>query len=395
MLREVSFPNVRHGKDHGTLRLTSKHILFQKHNNSSQETDDQQPKPLKLSWTQIAKCPVSPKNHPKALLRIVSHSNKSKTFEFDNRTELLKAKRNAQQRLNECKRANCSSGSGANGAKKMNAASTRNTISTTKKKRTSNKSIPAGTKAFNKEKSLKKQATIDSVGKTAEDKQTTAKAGDTLRDEERPYCRSPKEAKMDSKDVVVGRPQKYLAVARRTIRPALALVVAILWLIFYAKALRNCFLFQVQLKNRMTGEPIEETMRGYGYFVREMEPGQESDYGLCVRYTPVEINETFNDTWFSAGKAFAQMGLITGILFCWSLLLVVFPAMPFPFCSQRGLAVFLYGVSFMSQGLQFLVFGTNFCATHICKVGPGTGSACLSFTFWAILGFVWFQQCRL
>lgn len=411
---EALFRYVRYGKDHGTLRLTSKHVIFQK---LSQNGD--QPKALKLSWTQIAKCPVSPEKHPKALLRVVSHANKSKTFEFDNRTELLKARRYAQQQLRELQGDQKKTGSGVSDGK-VKDATRNNTIEEKNTIKTENEQSIPGLGVDEKEKLRKKQSTISdpkesdaettdsrsgmsevrriaskSSPQLPEDLTEKAKAGDKPSDEVEPF-QTKQEIKMGPNHGSVdaeepgsdNRRQKCLSITGRAVRPTLTLVVAILWLIFNVASIRSCFMFQVQLMNLKTKEAIEETMRGYGYFVREVEPGQVPDYGICVGYTPIEENETFNDTWFSAGKAFAQLGLITGVLFCGSSLLLVFPVVPFPYFSRQRLLVFLFCVSLMSQGLQFLVFGTQFCATHICKGGPGTASACVAFFCWMMLGFV-------
>ena len=411
---ETSFRHVRYGKDHGTLHLTPKHVIFHKISKNSDQT-----KPLKLSWTQIAKCPVSPEKHPKALLRIVSHADKSKTFQFDNRTELLSARRYAQQQLRRLQGEQKHSSSGANDGKMKgsNRSNTPKEKSTIKIKKV--QSIP-GFGADKKEKLQKKQsrisdpkesATVTSDSKSGqleameiatissrqetEDTAEKTKAGDKSSDEAQP-CQTQKDIKMEANHGGVDeeapgndhRQQKYLTIAGRAIRPTLILVVAILWLLFNVASFRSCFMFQVQLMNVETKEPIEGTMRGYGYFAREIDPGEVPDYGTCVGYLPIEENETFNDTWFSAGKAFAKLGLSTGVLFCGGFLLLVFPVVPFPYFSRRRLFVFLFFVSMVSQGFQFLVFGTQFCATHICEVGAGTASACISFFCWVLLGFI-------
>ena len=46
------------------------------------------------------------------------------------------------------------------------------------------------------------------------------------------------------------------------------------------------------------------------------------------------------------------------------------------------LLLWIYLLAAIFQGLGFLGFGTNFCATHICKVGPGTSMAICSFMMW-------------
>jgi len=152
--------------------------------------------------------------------------------------------------------------------------------------------------------------------------------------------------------------------------------------------LRHCFLFHVQLKNLATGEPIEETMRGYGYFAREAEPGQIPDYQSCVAYTPVEENETFDDWWFLTGKMCAARAAALGTISTVLLFICVVVLMSFKSfraiiirCGSCAIplkrvlffiVIGCYTTTTILQGLSFLVFGTKFCQNHICKVGEGT-----------------------
>lgn len=145
-------------------------------------------------------------------------------------------------------------------------------------------------------------------------------------------------------------------------------------------ALRHCFFFQVQLQNLKTGEPIEETMRGYGYFAREIEPGQTPDYQNCVAYTPIEENETFNDWWFKSGQFFNTFALALGGL--GMLIIMSTCCLAFHVHMFEKLLLWIYLLAGICQGLGFLGFGTQFCATHICKVGPGTAMAISAFMMW-------------
>jgi hypothetical protein len=160
----------------------------------------------------------------------------------------------------------------------------------------------------------------------------------------------------------------------------MAVILAIASFVSGIFSIRHCFFFQVQLQNLKTGEPIEDTMRGYGYFAREIEPGQQPDYQNCVAYTPIEENETFNDWWFKYGQFFNCLALALGGL--GMVIIMTTCCLAFHTHMFEKLLLSIYLLAAVSQGLGFLGFGTNFCATHICKVGPGTAMAISSFMMW-------------
>jgi len=160
----------------------------------------------------------------------------------------------------------------------------------------------------------------------------------------------------------------------------MAVLLAVAGFVSGIFSIRHCFFFQVQLKNLETGEPIEETMRGYGYFAREIEPGQIPDYQNCVAYTPIEENETFADWWFKAGQFCNSIALALGGL--GMLILCTTCCLAFHTHMFEKLLLWIYLLAAIFQGLGFLGFGTNFCATHICKVGPGTAMAISAFMMW-------------
>ena len=160
----------------------------------------------------------------------------------------------------------------------------------------------------------------------------------------------------------------------------MAVVLAVSSFVSGIFSIRHCFFFQVQLQNLKTGEPIEDTMRGYGYFSREIEPGQQPDYQNCVAYSAIEENETFNDWWFKYGQFFACLALALGGL--GMLIILTTCCLAFHTHMFEKLLLWIYLLAAIFQGLGFLGFGTNFCATHICKVGPGTAMAISSFMMW-------------
>merc|ERR1712083_727117 len=111
------------------------------------------------------------------------------------------------------------------------------------------------------------------------------------------------------------------------------------------------------------GEPIEETMRGYGYFSREIEPGEQPDYQNCRDYTYEEENLTFNDWWFKYGQFFSCLALALGGL--GMLIITGTCCLAFHTHMFEKLLLWIYLLAAIFQGLGFLGFGTEFCATHI------------------------------
>ena len=121
-------------------------------------------------------------------------------------------------------------------------------------------------------------------------------------------------------------------------------------------------------------------MRGYGYFAREIDPGEPPDYQNCVAYTPNEENETFNDWWFKSGQFFNTFALALGGL--GMLIIMSTCCLAFHVHMFEKLLLWIYLLAGICQGLGFLGFGTKFCATQICKVGPGTAMAISAFMMW-------------
>lgn len=144
-------------------------------------------------------------------------------------------------------------------------------------------------------------------------------------------------------------------------------------------AIRTCFFFQVQLQES-DGEPIEGTMRGYGFFSHEIDPGETPDYEQCVAYTTEQLETNFNDWWFNYGKVFITMALALGALG----MLIIFTTVCLAFHTHmfEKLLLWIYLLAAIFQGLAFLAFGNKFCADNICKVGPGTAMAISSFMMW-------------
>ncbi|CAB9498667.1 expressed unknown protein [Seminavis robusta] len=160
----------------------------------------------------------------------------------------------------------------------------------------------------------------------------------------------------------------------------MAVILAVVAFVSGIFSIRHCFFFQVQLQNLETGEPIEFTMRGYGYFSREIEPGEEPDYQNCRAYTVLEEQETFNDWWFHYGQFFNTLALALGGL--GMLIIATTCCLAFHTHMFEKLLLWIYLLAAIFQGLGFLGFGTNFCSTHICKIGPGTAMAISAFFMW-------------
>jgi hypothetical protein len=160
----------------------------------------------------------------------------------------------------------------------------------------------------------------------------------------------------------------------------MAVIMAVAGFVSGIFSIRHCFFFQVQLQNLETGEPIEETMRGYGYFSREIEPGEAPDYQNCRAYSQQENDITFNDWWFHYGQFFSTLALALGGL--GMLIILTTCCLAYHTHMFEKLLLWIYLLAAIFQGLGFLGFGTNFCATHICKVGPGTAMAISSFMMW-------------
>lgn len=160
----------------------------------------------------------------------------------------------------------------------------------------------------------------------------------------------------------------------------MAVAVAIGAFVSGVFSVRSCFFFQVQLDNELTGEPIEETMRGYGYFSREVEIGEDPDYDSCIAYTPEELKDTFNDWWFKYGQFFATLALALGGL--GMLIICTMCCLAFHLHMFEKLLLWIYLLAAICQGLAFFGFGTHFAKENICKVGPGTGMAISAFMMW-------------
>lgn len=129
-----------------------------------------------------------------------------------------------------------------------------------------------------------------------------------------------------------------------------------------------------------TGEPIEGTMRGYGFFAHQVDPGEPPDYQQCIAYTPAQTQLNFNDWWFNYAKVFITLSLALGGLG----MLIIFTTCCLAFHTHmfEKLLLWIYLLASICQGLAFLAFGNKFCAEHICKVGPGTAMGISTFMMW-------------
>ena len=144
-------------------------------------------------------------------------------------------------------------------------------------------------------------------------------------------------------------------------------------------AIRTCFFFQVQMMEP-SGEPVEGSMRGYGFFSHEVDPGIEPDYEQCIAYQPAETEMNFDDWWFQYAKYFIIIALALGALG----MLIIFTTCCLAFHTHmfEKLLLWIYLLAAICQGLAFLVFGNHFCSDYICKVGPGTAMGISTFMMW-------------
>ena len=156
---------------------------------------------------------------------------------------------------------------------------------------------------------------------------------------------------------------------------------------------KGCSVMLIQLQNTKTGEPIEETQRGYGLEAREIEPGEipDSPNSMCREYTPVEQEETFSDQGFVMGEEASQRAIVYGSILCGLVLVgpTLIYCLPYTTTIQkytiRWILVFFCFSAIVSQALSFQVFQTQFCQNHICKKGPGVGPALFAILMWILL----------
>lgn len=95
-----SYQPVLHKKAEGKLDLTNDGIKFV--SLSSDENNGNNTTATNVPWMQVAKHQVSPANHPKSLLKIVlADGSKPLTFQFSNRPDLEKARKEISQQIQQ------------------------------------------------------------------------------------------------------------------------------------------------------------------------------------------------------------------------------------------------------------------------------------------------------
>jgi len=141
----------------------------------------------------------------------------------------------------------------------------------------------------------------------------------------------------------------------------------------------SCFMQRIKIIDPTTGETIDGSERGYGFFSMETDFDLEPDYQQCSYYAD-DVRENYFDGWVESGKAFAIISQILGTI-CF---LVLFNTCWCAFSQEtfsRWL-VWLYLLAAGSIGLAFLVFGAEFCSENRCKVAAGSGYTITVFMFW-------------
>ena len=147
-----------------------------------------------------------------------------------------------------------------------------------------------------------------------------------------------------------------------------------------AIVVNSCYFSRIKLINPVTGEPIPGSERGYGFRGREVDYGLEPDYGTDCSFYSSEEEDIVFDSWFKAGKAFAWMSLMLGLI---AFLILFFTCM----CAYSGIMferwlMWTYIFATVCLGLSFLAFGSEHCQENKCKVAPGSGYAISTFLFW-------------
>jgi len=140
--------------------------------------------------------------------------------------------------------------------------------------------------------------------------------------------------------------------------------------------LNSCFFERIQLRDE-DDQPIVGTMRGYGFFAREIEQGEEADYSNCIAYSEAEMQNSFDDGFWDTGRTFAIMSMIFGSI--GTLIVLATMCVAFHLHMFEKLLLWIYLLAAICQGFAFFAFGTDFCREHICRVGIGSGYAITAF----------------
>lgn len=142
--------------------------------------------------------------------------------------------------------------------------------------------------------------------------------------------------------------------------------------------LGTCLFQRIQLINRVTGDPIPGSERGYGFLSRETDYGVAPDYRQCTWYPQEEYDLIF-DGWMHTGRIFA---FISAILAAVSFVVIVLTCcVAFsPIMFERWLFWF-YIVAAITIALSFFIYGSEYCSENACKVADGSGWAISAFMF--------------
>jgi len=140
--------------------------------------------------------------------------------------------------------------------------------------------------------------------------------------------------------------------------------------------LNSCFFERIQLRDE-DDQPIVGTMRGYGFFAREIEQGEEADYSNCIAYSEAEMQNSFDDGFWDTGRTFAIISMIFGSI--GTLIVLATMCVAFHLHMFEKLLLWIYLLAAICQGFAFFAFGTDFCREHICRVGIGSGYAITAF----------------
>jgi hypothetical protein len=143
----------------------------------------------------------------------------------------------------------------------------------------------------------------------------------------------------------------------------------------------SCFFTRVTLLNERTGEPIEGSEEGYGFFAKEVDTGLQPDYKQCLYYPENEYDYIF-DGWFHSARFFTSLSMFIGTV-CFGVMVMAsccaFSANMF----ERWL-LWSYIIAACVVMLSFLAFGSEFCNKNDCKVAQGSGYAISTFMFWLV-----------
>lgn len=142
--------------------------------------------------------------------------------------------------------------------------------------------------------------------------------------------------------------------------------------------LGTCKFQRVQQINRVTGDVIPGSQRGYGFFSRETDYGLQPDYHQCTWY-PRQEYDTIFDGWMQTGRVFAFVSAI--------LATICFVILFFTCCLAFSSSMFerwlfwTYIVAAITITFSFFIFGSAWCSENDCKVADGCGWAISAFMF--------------